>query len=103
MTKMKEKLSALQPYVLSIRFVKDLTVVDTLFKEGWSIPPSKLVGHQTTPDKPNYYMLHALDDKIDIDEILDYVTEIIKVNIEREQKLVLLQEKITDKETHLIL
>jgi hypothetical protein len=96
MTKIKERLTELQPYVLSIRFKDGFTVIDTLFKEGWMVPKSDSVGAGIIDGKPNYYMLHPLTDDVDIDEMLDYVNHIIKLNVERELKLELLQQKVSE-------
>jgi hypothetical protein len=88
----------LQPYVLSMRFNKGLTVIDTMFKEGWEVPDSNTIGFETMENKPNYYMLYPLTDNHGIDDILDYVDFIIKVNIEREMKYELLVSKINELE-----
>tara|TARA_R110000796_G_scaffold252137_1_gene385313 strand:- start:11490 stop:12173 length:684 start_codon:yes stop_codon:yes gene_type:complete len=96
MGNINDKVKELNPHVLSIRFTNGLTVVDCAFKPNWGIPKSDVVGNETTPDKPNYYMLYPLNEKVGIDEILDYVAYIIQVNVERELKIKLLQTKITE-------
>jgi hypothetical protein len=96
MGNINNRVKELSPHVISIRFTDNLTVVDCAFKNGWSIPPSDKVGNETTPDKPNYYMLYPLKETYGVDEILDYVDYIIKVNIERELKIQLLQIKINE-------
>jgi hypothetical protein len=93
MINFKDRVKKLQPYVMSIRFNKGLTVIDTLFKEGWSVPKTNEVGYETIADKPNYYMLYGLTDDAGIDEILDYVEKVILLNVEREQKYELLRTK----------
>jgi len=99
MTKnINKRFEELQPYVLAMRFNKGLTVIDTNFKEGWSVPKSDSIGFETIPDKPNYYMLYPLIDEVGIDEILDYVDYVIKINIEREMKYNLLLDKIRELE-----
>ena len=96
MGNINNKVKELHPHVLSIRFMDGLTVIDCAFKDGWAIPKSDTVGNETTPDKPNYYMLYPLSENVGIDEMLDYVTYVIKVNIERELKIKLLQIKINE-------
>ena len=96
MGNINNRVKELSPHVLSIRFTDGLTVIDCAFKSGWAIPKSDIVGHETTPDKPNYYMLYPLNEKVGIDEMLDYVAYIKKVNIERELKIELLQVKINE-------
>lgn len=99
MSNINKRLSELSPHVLSIRFTNGISVVDSFFNEGWTVPKSDNIGFETLPDKPTYYMLYPLNDKIGIDEMLDYVSYIIKVNIEREMKIKLLQEKINELKT----
>jgi hypothetical protein len=96
MGNINNKVKELHPHVLSIRFMDGLTVIDCAFKDGWAIPKSDAVGHETSPDKPNYYMLYPLSENVGIDEMLDYVTYVIKVNIERELKIKLLQIKVNE-------
>ena len=61
MTKnINKRFEELQPYVLAMRFNKGLTVIDTMFKEGWAVPKSDSIGFETIANKPNYYMLYPL-------------------------------------------
>lgn len=96
MSNINKRLNELSPHVSSIRFTNGISVIDSFFKDGWSIPKSTVVGYETLPDKPNYYMLYPLKEDVGIDEMLDYVSHIIKVNVEREIKLQLVQEKIKE-------
>jgi len=96
MGNINNKVKELDPHVLSIRFTNGLTVIDCAFKDGWSLPKSEIVGVQTTPDKANYHMLYPLNETVGIDEMLEYVSYVIKVNIERELKIKLLQIKINE-------
>jgi len=96
MKTINERLKGLQPYVAGIRFVKDLSVIDTFFKEGWTLPKSNIVGNEVTADKPNYYMLYPANEETGLDEMLDYVENVIFLNEEREQKLALLKMKIKE-------
>ena len=99
MNNINDKVKELHPHVLSIRFTDGLTVIDCAFKNGWAIPNSDVVGNETIADKPNYYMLYPLNEKVGIDEMLDYIAYVIKVNIERELKIKLLQIKINELNT----
>tara|TARA_R110000796_G_scaffold18980_2_gene57141 strand:- start:8096 stop:8716 length:621 start_codon:yes stop_codon:yes gene_type:complete len=93
-----EKLNGLKPYVTSIRMAEGITVIDTVFNDGWEIPIDTNVGHQTLPEKPNYYMLHPLNKDTGLDEMLDYVQETIRLNVEREKKVDLLTVKVRELE-----
>jgi len=96
MSNINKRLTELSPFVLSIRFTNGITVVDTSFKDGWTVPKIDKIGFETIPDNPNYYMLYPNDEETGIDEMLDYVSLIIKVNVERENKIKLLQLKINE-------
>jgi hypothetical protein len=99
MSNINKRVKELEPHVLSIRFTNNITVIDCAFKDGWAMPKSDVVGSETTAEKPNYYMLYPLNEDVGIDEMLDYVNYIIKVNIEREMKIQLLQVKINELKT----
>jgi hypothetical protein len=96
MSNINKRIKELTPYVLGIRFKDTLSVVDTNFKEGWELPPSNDIGYETMASKPNYYMLYPNNEDIGVDEMLDYVGYVIKVNVEREMKIELLQVKIRE-------
>lgn len=88
-----KRVKKLQSHVLSIRFNKGLTVVDTDFKEGWTVSKSNVVGYERMDGKPTYYMLYGLNDDVGVEEILDHVEYTIHANIEREKKYELLKVK----------
>jgi len=96
MSNINKRLSELSPHVLGIRFTKGIAVIDTFFKDGWSIPKSEIVGHEAIPQRDNIYMLWPQNEEVGVEEMLDYVSYVIKVNIEREQKIELLQVKINE-------
>jgi hypothetical protein len=91
-----QKLNELRPYVTGIRFVKDLPVVDLILREGWSIFESETITYKPSATNPNYFMVFPKNPTGSIDSILEQVDEIIKVNIEREKKLILLKAKIEE-------
>jgi hypothetical protein len=93
MTNFNHRLEELQPYVMSIRFNKGLTVIDGSFKEGWSVPKTNTIDYKQLEDKPNYYMLYGKTEDTGVDEILDYVEKVILLNVEREMKYQLLRTK----------
>lgn len=96
MSNINKRLSELSPHVLGIRFTKGIAVIDTFFKEGWTLPQSDTVGHEAVPNREQIYMLWPQNENVGVDEMLDYVAYVIKVNIEREQKIELLQVKINE-------
>lgn len=97
MSNIQKTLDALQPYVIGIRYLEGLIAVDVIFKEGWVIPDDKLVKKQKGPDDTiNYYMLYSDVPNIGLDEILAYVENTIKLNLEKEKKYDLLKAKVDE-------
>lgn len=96
MSKIQEKLNALRPYVVGIRYVQGIQLVDAVFKEGWAIPKSEIIHQEKVDGEENYYMFFSENGDVDIDDLLDYVKEIIDLNIEREKKYELLSEKVAE-------
>jgi hypothetical protein len=96
MANLQKTLDSLQPYVIGIRYLEGQTVVDAVFKEGWTVPESEIIKKIKGNDELNYYMIFSERDGIGLDELLDYVDTTIKANIEREKKHELLKEKVNE-------
>jgi hypothetical protein len=96
MSKIQERLNALRPYVIGIRYLQGIQLVDAILKEGWTVPNSQVIQKEKVDGEENYYMFFSENDDIDIDDLLDYVQEIINLNIEREKKYELLKEKVVE-------
>jgi hypothetical protein len=93
----QETLSSLQPYVIGIRYVDSVPVIDTIFKNGWILPDSKVIKKVKGNDaQTNYYMIYSDHEGIGLDEVLDYIKIVINVNLEREEKHALLKEKVEE-------
>ena len=43
MSKIQERLNTLRPYVIGIRYVQGIQLVDAILKEGWTVPESQLI------------------------------------------------------------
>lgn len=96
MSKIQERLNALRPYVIGIRYLQGVQLVDAILKEGWTVPDSKLIQKERVEGEDNYYMFFSDREDVDIDDLLDYVQEIINLNIEREKKFELLKQKVEE-------
>ena len=96
MSKIQDKLDSLQPYIVGIRYIQGLQVVDAVFKEGWTIPNSDMINKELVDESQNYYMFFTEKEGITVDDLLDYVEGIIKINIEREKKHELLKLKVKE-------
>lgn len=96
MSKIQETLDELQPYVIGIRYVEGVPVVDVVFKEGWAVPDETNIKKVKGKEKINYYMLFSEVKGIGLDELLKFVQKTINLNIEREHKYELLTVKINE-------
>jgi len=96
MSKIQEKLNSLRPYVIGIRYVQGVQLVDAILKEGWMVPESKFIQAERVDGEDNYYMFFSDREDVDIDDLLDYVQEIININVEREHKFELLKLKVDE-------
>lgn len=93
----QNRLNALQPYVIGVRFQGGLSIVDAVFTNGWTVPKSEIISSQKgDADEVNYHMFFSQDDSIGLDEILDYIDKVIGLNIEREKKHELLKVKVKE-------
>lgn len=93
---LQQQLDALQPYIIGIRYVNGLPLVDVVFKEGWTLPTSETITRTKGDDAMNYYMIYSDKDGIGLDELLLYVQTTIQLNLEKELKLELLKDKVNE-------
>lgn len=96
MSKIQSKLDSLQPYIVGIRYVQGMQVVDAVFKTGWTVPESDVIRKELVEEENNYYMFYTDKEGITFDDLLEYVEGIITINIEREKKHELLKNKVKE-------
>lgn len=95
--KLQEMLDKLQPYLLGIRYLEGIPLLDVVLKEGWIIPDEKDINKlKGGDDSVNYYMVFSENKTKSLDELLDYVDGVIKLNQEREEKNQLLRVKVNE-------
>lgn len=92
---LQERLKNLRPYVVGIRFVKEMPVVDVNLKDNWVTLKSDKVSINKSEKVNNYYMFYSQDTSIEIDEILNFVERVIDYNKESEAKDTLLKTYIS--------
>lgn len=92
---LQERLKNLRPYVVGIRFVKEMPVVDVNLKDNWVTLKSDKVSINKSEKVNNYYMFYSQDTGIEIDEILNFVERVIDYNKESEAKDTLLKTYIS--------
>ena len=93
---MQNRLEALQPYVIGVRFFQGLPVVDVIFKDKWVVPDSEIINKEKGEGEDNYYYFYSQQEGIGIDELLDHAESIINLNIEKEKKNELFKVKINE-------
>lgn len=94
--KIQDKLNSLRPYVIGIRYVQNLQIVDALFKKNWLVNESKKVKKEIVDASQNYYMFYSEDTNVTVDELLEHVEHVIDLNVEREKKQELLKQKVKE-------
>ena len=96
MTKIQETLNSLQPYLIGIRYLEGTVLVDVVLKSGWSIIEAVGIKAVKGDESLNYYMFFSESPQIGLDELLANVRKIINLNLEREKKQELLNNKIIE-------
>jgi len=96
MSSIQKTLDSLQPYVIGIRYLDGLPLVDTVFKEGWNVPEDPAITKVKGDEGMNYYMIYSEKKGVGIDELLSFVDKTIKLNLEREKKHELLRLKVEE-------
>lgn len=94
MNSLQERLKSLRPYVVGIRFVKDMPVVDVNIKDGWKVLSNDKIIVNRSEKTKNYLMFYSENPSIEIDEILDFVESCIDYNNEIEAKEILFKSYI---------
>jgi hypothetical protein len=94
MSNIQKTLEALQPYVIGIRYLKGIPLVDVVLTEGWTLPEDSKITRAKGDEAMNYHMIFSEAAGIGLDELLAYVDKTIKVNLDREKKHELLKSKV---------
>ena len=89
--RIQDRVNSLKPYIIGIRFLETMTVVDTVLKDGWKIPTSTTIKTGKNDNDANYHMFFSDNDNVEVDNIIDFIESVIKINIERELKYELLK------------
>lgn len=96
MANLQETLDALQPYVIGIRYLEGVPVIDAVFKPNWTLPESDTIKRVRGNEEVNYYMIFSDKKGIGLDDLLEFVNRTIKMNIERENKHQFLKDKVNE-------
>ena len=96
MSNIQKTLDSLQPYVIGIRYLEGIPVVDVVFKDGWTVLDDPKIEKAKGDEGLNYYMLYSEKQGVGLDDLLSYVERVIKANLEREKKHELLKNKVNE-------
>ncbi len=96
MSNIQKTLDSLQPYVIGIRYLKGIAVVDMVLNEGWTVPDEPLIKKVKGDETMNYHMIFSEEEGVGLDELLLYVEKVIKLNLDREKKHDLLKAKVNE-------
>ena len=96
MSSIQKTLDSLQPYVIGIRYLEGLPLIDRVFKEGWKVPDDQSITKVKGDEGMNYYMIYSEKKGVGIDDLLSFVDKTIKLNLEREKKQDLLRIKVEE-------
>jgi hypothetical protein len=94
MMKIDDKISDIKPHILTMRYQGELSIIDVKLKQGWRVDESKLIGIKKYPDMPNTYMFFSPE--VGLDGIIEFVRDLINMNIEIEKKEELLRAKTAE-------
>lgn len=94
MSNIQNTLESLQPYVIGIRYLKGIALVDVVLTEGWTLPEDSKITRTKGDESMNYHMIHSESPGVGLDELLEYVDKTIKLNLDREKKHELLKLKV---------
>jgi hypothetical protein len=96
MSNLQKALQSLQPFLIGIRYLDSIPVVDAKFKEGWFVPDSKYIKKAKSEGESNHYIFYSETEGIGLDELLEFLQTTINANIEREKKIELLKIKVVE-------
>jgi hypothetical protein len=95
MAQLQDKLESLQPYVIGIRYLQGVAVVDAEFNPEWVLPETSAITKHKINDENHYIILSEVKG-YGLDELLTYVESTIKLNKDREEKQVLYKSKVNE-------
>lgn len=93
MRELQKRINELQPYVKEFKFQDGYTIVLVEMSTKWAVLPSKTIGVEGSEEKKLFF---SNMENVGVDDILDYIEEVIKYNKEEEMKAQLLSIKLEE-------
>ena len=91
------RIKDISEYFKGFEFVENLLIIKVQYKDKWDVFGKKDESIKVTPDEniPNLYFYYG-DSSLGYDEFFDLIEHTIQYNLEKEEKLHLLNEKIKE-------
>lgn len=93
MRELQKRINELQPYVKEFKFQDGYTIVLVEMSTKWAVLPSKTIGVEGSEEKKLFF---SNMENIGVDDILDYIEDVVKYNREEEAKAELLRLKMEE-------
>lgn len=94
---MQERIKNIEPYFKGLEYIGDYILVKTVYKKNWNVLPSdnELVKVSIDDDDKTLFYYYS-NKNTDYNNIFDLIEKTIKFNMESENKVALLKEKIEE-------
>ena len=96
----QNRIKNIEPYFKGLEYIGEYVLVKILYKKKWSVLPSDNENVKISIDDDNKELFYYYSNKnIDCNNIFDLIDKTIKFNMESENKVALLKEKIEELRT----
>jgi hypothetical protein len=95
----QDRINRLKPYFKGIKVAEDYNIVEVNLKKSWVIPENEdiLVQQKEVKESTNIFYNMFYTDVMNFDDLMDYIEQdVIKYNLEIEQKEDLLRMKVEE-------
>lgn len=96
MSNIQKTLKDLQPYLMGIRYLQGVPILEVNLKDGWFMPKVNKIEKAEVEGSQYHFLIYSNDENVEVDFLIEYLTSTINLNIEREIKLELLKTKINN-------
>jgi len=93
---LSEILNNLKPYVVGIKFADDIAIIEYKPDKKWEFITDNRFDWNEYPDNPETFIVYAVVPEISLDDLIEYISSVIKFNKENEAKQTLLETKIQE-------
>lgn len=95
MNNINNKMENLRPFFIGFKYLEGSVLVECILRDGWNVLKQKNININNVDESDkNYYVIHADEKTVTLDNMLDYLSRVIKYNIDKENKKQLFKEKL---------